>query len=125
MARGPERQWRRQQEPLLDSHIAASIAGGQDPVTLHYAEMTEDEINGQVIRQAEVARELKNALYRAARRRQVSLSASVERKADGTYQVRFKAVDKAAGRAYMIQKYGADRTKWPYNPRNRQAKEGP
>jgi hypothetical protein len=123
--RGPERQWRRQREPLLDTHIAASIAGGQDPATLHYAELTEDEINGQAIRDAEVARELKAALYRAARRRQVSLSATVERKADGTYQVRFKAIDKAAGRAYMISRYGPDRSKWPYNPRTPNApKEG-
>lgn len=125
MPRGPERQWRRQREPLLDPHIAASIAGGQDPTTLHYAELTEDEINGQAIRDAEVARELKAALYRAARRANVSLVARVEKRADGSYQVRFKAVDKAAGRAYMIQRYGPDRTKWPYNPRTPNApKEG-
>ena len=125
MARGPERQWRRQREPLLDPHIAASIAGGQDPATLHYAELTEDEINGQAIRDAEVARELKAALYRAARRQNVSLAATVERRADGTYQVRFKAIDKAAGRAYIISKHGPDRANWPYNPRTPNApKEG-
>ena len=117
MARGPQRPWRAQREPLLDTHIAASIAGGQDPATLHYAELTEDEINGQAIRDHQLAKELKNALYRAARRKNVSLSATVELRSDGTFQVRFKAIDKAAGRAYMIRKYGSDRTKWPYNPR--------
>ncbi len=125
MPRGPERQWRRQREPLLDPHIEASIAGGQDPATLHYAELTEDEINGQAIRDAEAARELKAALYRAARRRNVSLAATVERRGDGTYQVRFKAIDKAAARAYMISKYGPDRSNWPYNPRTPNQKEGP
>lgn len=129
MARGPQRPWRLQQEPLLDAHIAASVAGGQDPATLHFSELTEDEINGQQIRDAEAARQLKNALYRAARRynltasTKVSLSAKVEKRADGTYQVRFRAIDKAAGRAYMIQRYGPDRTKWPYNPRTPNPKE--
>ncbi len=123
MARGPQRPWRAQREPLLDTHIDASIAGGQDPATLHYAELTEDEINGQAIRDAEVARELKAALYRAARRRNVSLAATVEKRGDGTYQVRFKAIDKAAARAYMIRRYGPDRTKWPYNPRTPNARK--
>lgn len=125
MPRGPERPWRVQKGPLLDGHIQASIARGQDPVTLHYGELIEDEFAPGTPLDAARAAEFKTALYRAAKRQGVSLVATVERRPDGSHQIRFKAVDKAAARAYMIQRYGPDRTKWPYNPRTPNApKEG-
>lgn len=117
MAAGPQRPWRAQKEPLLDGHIQASISRGKDPVTLHFAELVEDELHPGQAMTAEHAAEFKQALYRAARRQGVALVTTIERRPDGSHQVRFKAVDKSAARAYMIAKYGPDRTQWPYNPR--------
>ena len=124
MPRGPERPWRAQKGPLLDAHIQASIAQGQDPATLHYGELIEDEFAPGQALNAHLATEFKSALYRAARRQGVSLVATIEQLPGGRHQIRFRAVDKAAARAYMIQRYGPDRSKWPYNPRNRTPKEG-
>lgn len=113
MPRGPERPWRAQRGPHLDGHILAAAAHG---------ELVENEIEPGQAMDAETATALKQALYRAARRQGYSLSATVEKSSTG-YQVRFKVFNKAEARAYMIAKYGADRSKWPYNPRARQVRE--
>lgn len=94
--------------------------GGHHPETGHYAEL--------VIACADVteAREHSQALYRAARYlckwRIADIGVSVDRpkKAkDGRWMVRFRAVDKTLARNHVMTKYGADRTKWPYDPRRR------
>lgn len=110
MPRGPERPWRAQRGPHLDGHILAAAAHG---------ELVENELQPGQALDAETAAELKRALYRAARRQGYALSATVEQTPTG-HQVRFKVFNKAEARAYMIAKYGPDRTKWPYNPRTRQ-----
>lgn len=110
MPRGPERPWRAQRGPLLDQHILAAAAHG---------ELVENEAAPGQPLDADTATDFRRALYRAARRQGYALSATVEQTITG-YQVRFRVFDKAQARAYMIQKYGPDRTKWPYNPRTRQ-----
>ena len=77
----------------------------------HYAELV---YTGCETR--ERAEEIKRSLYRCAKHLGVSMHAEVEQTAGG-WQVRFKAIDKAAARAYILARYGTDRTRWPYNPR--------
>lgn len=116
MPRGPERPWRAQRGPHLDGHILAAIQRA--------AELVEDELEPGKPLDAESALEVRRALYRAARRQGVALSAKVVRDpTTGRVQVRFRVYDKAAARAYMVTKYGADRSRWPYNPRYRQPRE--
>lgn len=112
MARGPERPWRAQKGPLLDAHILASIYRGELVET------------GDQPLTEEAALEIKRALYRAARRQGYSVTADVETDpATGRLQVRFRAMTKAEARAFVIAKYGPDRSKWPYNPRFQQPRE--
>lgn len=112
MARGPERPWRAQRGPLLDGHVLASVQHGELVETGDQA-LTE-----------ETALEIKRALFRAARRQGLSVTATVETDpATGRFQVRFRSFTKAQARAYMIAKYGPDRTAWPYNPRFQQPRE--
>ena len=124
MPRGPAPGWRTRKEPVLDSHVMASVeqAGGlgkHHPETGHYAELI---IKG--LTSKEEAQEWSRSLYRAAHYLNrnniapVSMSAKIERDGDG-YRIRFKAVDKTLARKHVMEKYGADRSKWPYDPRRR------
>lgn len=126
MPRGPAPGWRRRKEPVLDDHVMASVnqAGGlgqHHPQTGHYATLI---IRG--IDTRDEADEWSRALYRSAhylarnKIADVSMSAKIRR--DGTkWLIEFRATDKTHARAYMLQKYGADRSKWPYDPRRRNA----
>jgi hypothetical protein len=114
MPRGPAPAWKARKEPLLDDHVLASVSA---------AEMNaENGRYGELIYAGcpdeERALEIKRALFRAAKRQGYSISAHVE-KAGQAYQVRFVAIDKLAARRYIVEKYGPDRTAWPYNPRQR------
>lgn len=115
MPRGPERQWRAKKQPLTDQLVMASVQRGvTDPTRGFYAELSYGGIETE-----ERAIEIRRSLYRCAKRLGYSMSAHAEKLADGTYRVRFRAIDKAHARAYMVARYGPDRTKWPYNPRAR------
>lgn len=119
MPRGPERQWRAQKQPLTHEHVMASVQGGMvDTAKGHYKELVYTGIETK-----ERAAEIKRSLFRCGKRLGYSIKADVEEAAGGGFQVRFKAIDKAKARAWMIKTYGADRSKWPYNPRYRQPKE--
>lgn len=119
MARGPERPWRALKPPLLDGHILAAIQRGN-------AWLVENELEAGKTLDTDGARELKQALYRAATRQGVSLDAKIVKDpVNGRLQVQFRVFTKAQARAYMVQKYGTDRTAWPYNPRFRAPREGP
>jgi len=124
MPRSPVPEWRKRKEPVLDHYVLASIeqAGGHgkhDPATGHYATLL---INGLADR-AE-AEEYVRALNRSAlhlHRYQIAdvgMSAKIERTAEG-FVVRFKAIDKTLARQHVLQRYGPDRSKWPYDPRRR------
>jgi hypothetical protein len=124
MPRGPAPGWRARKEPVLDAWILASVeqAGGlgrHHPDTGHYATLI---IRGLASR--DEAAEWSRALYRCAHylnrtgQVPVSMSAKVER--DGTkYKITFRAVDKTLARKHVLERYGPDRSKWPYDPRRR------
>lgn len=113
MPRGPAPAWRARKPPFLDSHILASVGDGSQNEQGHYSELV---YTGCATR--ERATEIKQALFRAAKRQNVSVTADIERSGK-EWQVRFKAIDKATARKYVIERYGSDRTQWPYNPRKR------
>jgi hypothetical protein len=48
--------------------------------------------------------------------------ADIVRDDDGHLRVQFKLFDKAAARAYMITTYGNDRSKWPYDPKQKKSR---
>ena len=126
MPRGQAPEWRRRKEPIVDEYILASIskAGGlgrHHPETGHYATLI---IRG--LKDREEAGEWSRALYRCAHylnrtgQAAVSMSAKI-RRANGGYEIEFRAVDKTLAKAHVLAKYGADRSKWPYDPRRKGA----
>jgi hypothetical protein len=124
MPRGAAPEWRRRKPPVVDAWILASIqqAGGlgkHHPETGHYATL---KITG--LKDREEAGEWSRALYRCAHflnrtgQAAVSMSATIKR-VSGGYEIEFRAVDKTMARKHVLEKYGADRSKWPYDPRRR------
>lgn len=117
MPRGGPPEWRRLKPPVLDDYIAASInaAGGVcDETTGHFA-----VLHYVGCADLDRAKEIVRALHRAANRQKVSMSATVHPADDGTFYVKFKAISKAHARAYVLAKYGPDRSQWPYDPRRK------
>jgi hypothetical protein len=121
MPRGPSPGWTRRKEPILDDHLHASIAqaNGVHDENGHYAEIL---YTGCATRDR--AKEIRQALFRSASYinrkgilpKQISVSANVEKAADGTWTVRYQAHDKTHAMAYMIEHYGPDASKFPYRP---------
>lgn len=127
MPRGPAPAWRARKPPIADEHIMASVAavgglGRHHPETGHYGTLY---LRGFATR--EEAAEWSSALYRCAHFlcrhgiADVSMSAKVTRskKNPGTWEIEFRAVDKTLARKHVLEKYGPDRSKWPYDPRRR------
>lgn len=126
MPRGPAPSWRARKQPVLDEWIWASItrAGGlgkHHPTTGHYADLM---ITGLADR--DEADEYKRALHRCAFYLHRTGAASVSMSADrpqrqptGLYSIRFRVVDKTYAKKAMLERYGNDRSKWPYDPRRR------
>jgi hypothetical protein len=112
--------WRKRKEPITDDILRASIdqAGGVYDANGHYAELT---YAGCPTR--ERAAEIKQALYRSGKYVKVSVATQIVKADDGTFSVVFKAIDKAVARKYVLEKYGTDRSQWPYDPRARKVKE--
>ena len=100
-------------QPVLDDHVLASVnsVDAYHPETGHYGEC---RYTGCASRDR--AKEIVQGLHRAAKRQEVSMAARVEAEEDGTFTVVFSAVNKAHARAYVLAKYGKDRSKWPYSP---------
>lgn len=124
MPRGPAPLWRQRLEPILDHLVQASIeqAGGKHhPQTGHYATLRYTGIETR-----ERAEDIKRALYRCAHYMHknniadVGMSATILRIGE-EYVVEFRAVDKSIARAYVLKRYGPDRSKWPYDPRRKAA----
>jgi len=96
--------------------------GHHDPATGHYAELV---IKGLADRDEATA--WKNSLFRCAhymsRNNIAPVSISVAKiEQDGTgFRLRFRAGDKTYARQRVLEKYGPDRSKWPYDPRRRGA----
>lgn len=124
MPRGPAPAWRARKQPVVDDWVLASVneAGGpgkHDPVTGHYARLV---IRGLADRGE--AEEWRRALYRCAHYltragvADVGVSAVIKRAGSG-YLIEYHAVDKTLARKHVMDKYGPDRSKWPYDPRRR------
>lgn len=98
----------------MDEHVHASVNGVETfhPETGHYATL---HYTGCPTR--ERAMEIRQGLYRSARRMGVSLMVKVEKAADGTFTVIYTAINKEHGKAYVLKTYGPDVTKWAYSPR--------
>lgn len=102
-------------EPNCRPHLQASIdqAGGKhDPATGYYATLRYAGCGTE-----ERAKEIKDALFRAARGMRYSVDAKVHHDdADGTWYVEFAAINKQHARAFVVKRYGEDPEKWPYHP---------
>jgi len=128
MPRGPAPSWRVRKEPVVDHYILASVnqAGGlgrHHPQTGHYGTLVINDLAD-----AAEADEYRRALYRCAhylnRTGTAPLSMSADkpvRGINGRYSITFRAVDKTLARQHVLQRYGADRSRWPYDPRRRGA----
>jgi len=108
----------------LDDWVMASIthAGGlgkHHPETGHYGELVITDISDRD-QAAEYVRALNRAALFLCRKQiaDVGMSAKVE-KAGAGFQIRFKAIDKTLARKHVLDRYGPDRSKWPYDPRRR------
>jgi len=108
MPRGPAPQWTAKKPPFTHDHVQASVAGGLNAQTGHYAELLYQGCESE-----ERAVEIKRSLYRCAKHLGFSMKAEVEPGAGSDWQVRFRAIDKATARAYVRKRYGQ---KMPYNP---------
>jgi hypothetical protein len=125
MPRGPAPAWRARKQPVTDDYLLASVsrAGGlgkHHPGTGHYSELV---IRG--LDTKEEAAEWKRSLHRCAYFlhkngiADISVKTKIER--DGKkYAIRFTAINKAHVYRFMIERYGEDRSLWPYDPRRRQ-----
>lgn len=112
MPRGPARNWTQVAEHTQDAlpYVRAALQYGHD-VELEITEVTQDEVLN-----------FRQGLHNAAKLHGLSLHCHSERQKDGTYTLTYAVHSKRDGRAYVLNKYGEDRTRWPYNPRHR-AKE--
>ena len=114
MPRGPAPPYRQRKEPVRDDWLQQSVEranGRHHPETGHYAPLVIADCGSR-----EEANEEIRALHRAGRRLGLSVMASVTRRGN-VYDVEFRAVHKSYARAYVVRKYGQDRTRWPYDPR--------
>jgi len=126
MPRSPVPEWRRRKEPIVDDWVLASVqqAGGpgkHHPETGHYATLLITGLADRAEAEEYVRALNRCALYlHRAKIADVGMSAKVEQGPAG-YVVRFKAIDKTLARQHVLQRYGPDRSKWPYDPRRRTA----
>jgi hypothetical protein len=124
MPRGDRPEWTRRKEPVADDYVMASVnqSGGpgmHEPESGHYAELL---LGG--LKDRDEAKEWTRALFRSAhwltrhKVADVSVSTKIERSGTG-YRIRYKAIDKTRARAHVLERYGEDRSLWPYDPRRR------
>jgi hypothetical protein len=113
-------------EPVVDDYLMAAVtkAGGLDkhhPVTGLYQTLVLRDLKDR-----EEADEWRKALYRCAHWMSrngvapVSVSVKIERDGQG-YLIRYSVYHKVMARLHILNKHGKDRSKWPYDPRRRNA----
>lgn len=82
----------------------------------------------------ERADDIRKGIYRCARHRKVSAEAGPSRVVDGaddmgihktgkTFKLRFRIHDKKSARKRHLERYGADRQNWPYDPKRKATQE--
>lgn len=107
----------------FDHLVVAAIAKGMG-VELRY----------QGIGSYERADDIRKGIYRCAKHRGLTADAGFSREAqgdemgmwkmpDGEWEVRYRLWDKKSARKRHIERYGTDRSKWPYDPRRRATPE--
>jgi hypothetical protein len=96
-------------------------AGGRHhPETGHYAPLT---ISG--CKDIHEAREYVRALHRSGRYltrwkvADIGVAAKVVKGQGTKYDIQFTAIDKSLARKHVLEKYGPDKAKWPYDPTKR------
>jgi hypothetical protein len=98
----------------MEPYVRASVnAGEMHPETGHHPELLVTGIETQ-----ERAADIKRGLYNSAKHLGVSMRANIEHTGK-EFRVRFNAINKRMARAYIIKKYGKDRSAWPYDPRRK------
>lgn len=117
MPKGPPPAWSRK-DCRFDHLVTAGLAQGYGKVLVYSGIESQDR-----------AHDIRRGIYRCARHRGVSADAGrsvlaastdemgVTRAADGTYTLRYRLFDKRQARKAHIERHGADRQRWPYNPR--------
>lgn len=119
MARGAAPLWKTKASHTIEMmpYVSASInQGGMDDATGRYTELV---VTG--VKTRDRAEVILRGLFNAARHHEVSMTARIET-IPGGYQVRFTAINKKHARAYILAKWGPDRSQWPYDPRRRNGK---
>jgi hypothetical protein len=98
----------------MEPYVTASVNHGEmNPETGHYSELV---ITGITTR--ERASQCNRGLFNAAKHLGVSVTVKIEH-TGREYHVRFTAINKRMARAYIVKKYGNDRSAWPYDPRRK------
>jgi hypothetical protein len=110
----------------MDDYIWASINatnGVHDPETGFYGTLVYAGCESR-----DRASQIEKALRRCAfymfhhKQADIGMHASIKNKHDGTYDVEFVAVKKAYTYKYLIDRYGSDKSRWPYDPTKRNEK---
>lgn len=103
----------------VDEWVRESVRradGNHDPKTGWYAPIYIDGVKDR-----DEAKEIERAIRRCANylfkkgRLYVGSHVEAKKNPDGSYRVMYVAVHKDFTYAYMIKRYGEDRTKWPYS----------
>lgn len=115
MPKGPAPQWRKRKEPIMDEHLRASIEAVEscNPENGFYGTLVYTGCKDEAR-----AKEIKQALYRSANHFGVSLKTEIiQDEKTGEFSVVYTAINKTYGRKYILETFGKDRAKWPYDPR--------
>jgi hypothetical protein len=127
MPRGGVPEYKKRLEPIMDDHVMMSISqanGIYDPDTGHYAHLvyagckTEDYA-------ANIVKAINRSPWHLNKKlpEPIGVTCKIRQAKDGTYNVEFFAVNKAHTYKYMIDTYGSDPSKWPYDPREKRARK--
>lgn len=122
MPKGPPPAWSKR-DCRFDHLVQAAITKGYGQVLIY---------NG--IEDYDRAHDVRRGIYRCAKHRGLTADAGPSsrlvsgdemgvRKTGGTYEIRFRVHDKKSGRKALLARYGADRSKWPYDPRRKATAE--
>ena len=117
MPKGPPPAWSRR-DCRFDHLVVAALNRGYGVVLVYSG-----------IESEERAHDIRRGIYRCAKHRGVSADAGrsvttssddemgVRRAGNGTWTLRYRLFDKRVARKAHIDRHGADRAAWPYNPR--------
>jgi len=123
VAKAPPPAWNRR-DCRFDHLVQAAIAKGYGKVLIYSG-----------IEDITRADDIRRGVYRCARHRGLTADAGPGagrlatgddmgiRKTGRTYELRFRMWTKSQGKKRLLDKYGTDRSKWPYDPRRQATPE--